>query len=441
MRSDSRSLHPHAPDSRGVASESVLGRRASPGEVREKVLEYIKKSELEVWPKLIAHHTDLNFNAVKSACLRMSRDGLVVRTVVGYTMPDRAVEEALEKQLKMDGKVATLPKVHDVHMTFKPENLAKMLARSDLWHGHTMVTYELEDPHRAPGTPKVQDLGTNETPKGHPTRDRGPACPKVHQAYIRRRATIASLSDDKFHLDRIFDPKDPSGIYQLWRVQGGVLKEINGGIQETLDFLTHKLVLQFYRTGTIKVIIANSEHPFNAQQWQSALQTINGLFLSKTGVSFWDISNFFHLESVHLGNDVVLDVGFQGVSRLCWTIQELDGWLYRVYEKVLGPDNVIRTELCLQNGTIEDGSFHQAMAIFQGGVIPQHVTTAMWAMLKDRKDDHKERRRQQNEIYREEKQIKGLRLALEKHIADDRERMDRLLELLTKKLGGAVAGP
>lgn len=427
------SLHPNAPGTRGAASESVLRERASHGEVREKVLEYIKKSEIEVWPKVIAHHTGLNFNAVKSACLRMAHERLIVRTPVGYTTPDRSVEEALDKQLKIDGQAATLPKVHDVHMTYKDGNVAKMLARPELWHGNVVVTYELKDSDRGPEQSKLQHLPPNHPTSKRVTRDRGPAEPKVHHAYIRRRATIASLSDDKFHLERIFDPTDPASIYQIWRAQGGILKELKGGYQEELDFLTHKLVLQFYRTGTIKVIIANSEHPFNAQQWQSALQTIDGLYLSKTGVSFWDISNFFHLERIDLGNDVIGVERFSGVSRLCLTVQQFDKWLYRVYEKVLGPDHVIRTELCLNNGTIEDGSFHQAMALFQGGMIPQHVTTGLWALLKDRKDDSKDRRRQQDELYREEKQIKGLREALEKHIADDRERFDKLMALMTRK--------
>jgi hypothetical protein len=439
MSPGASSLHPHAPGSRGAVSESFFRRRASPGEVREKVLEYIKKSELEVWPKIIAHHTGLNFNAAKSACLRMAREGLIVRTVVGYTTPDRSAEEALDRQLKVDGQVATLPKVHDVHMTFKRENVAKMLARPELWHGNVVVTHDLDDSDRGPEQSKLQHLPTNRPTGKQVTRDRGPAEPKAHHAYIRRRATIASLSDDKFHLDRIFDPKDRASIYQLWRIQGGILKDLKGGFQEELDFITHKLILQFYRTGTIKVIIANSEHPFNAQQWQSALQAIDGLYMSKTGVSFWDISNFFHLERLHLGNDVIGDEGFSGMSRLCMTIQQFDKWLYRVYEKVLGPDHVIRTELCLNNGTIEDGSFHQAMALFQGGVIPQHVTTATWALLKDRKEDHKERRQQQDEIYREGKQIKGLREALEKHIADDRERFDKLMALMTRKATGSEA--
>ena len=439
MPPGSKSLHPAAPDTRGAAPERVSRRKALPGEVRKKTLEYIKKCEVEVSPKLVASHTDLNYNAVKSACLRMARERLVVRTPVGYTTPDRSAEEVLDKQLKIDGQVATLPKVHDIHMTFKRENVAKMLARPELWHGNVAVTYELQNPDRGPETPKMQHLPPNQLSGEQVTRDRGPAAAKVHHAYIRRRATIASLSDDKFHLDRIFDPKDPASIYQLWRVQGGILKELKGGFQEELAFLTHKLILQFYRTGTIKVIVANSEHPFNAQQWQSAIQAIDGLYMSKTGVSFWDISNFFHLERLHLGNDVVGDESFSGVSRFCMTIQQFDSWLYRVYEKVLGKDNVIRTELCLDTGTIEDGSFKQAMAIFNAGVMPQHVSTGLFALLKDRRDDREDMRRQQDEIYREQSQVKGLREALEKHIAEDRERFDKLLGLLSKKLVGAEA--
>jgi hypothetical protein len=435
----SSSLHLHAPDGRKAAPEPGSRRRTLSGEVRKKVLEYITKSEVEVTPIFISFKTGLNYNAVKSACLRMARERLVVQTPVGYTTPDRSVEEALDKQLKIDGQAATLPKVHDIHMTFKRENIAKMLARPELWHGNVAVTYELQDSDRGPDPSKMRHLSPNQVSGEQVTRDRGPAEPKVQHAFIRRRATIASLSDDKFHLDRIFDPKDPASIYQLWKVQGGILKEIKGGYQEELDFLTHKLVLQFYRTGTIKVIIANSEHPFNAQQWQSAIQAIDGLYMSKTGVSFWDISNFFHLERVDLGNDVIGDQTFSGISRLCLTVQQFDSYLYRVYEKVLGKDNVIRTELCLNNGTIEDGSFKQAMAIFNAGVMPQHVGTGLFALMKDRRDDREDMRRQQDEIYREHAQIKGLREALEKHIADDRERFDKLIGLMSRKLAGSEA--
>lgn len=434
-----KSLHPHAPVSRRAVPEPGSRRRASLGEVREKTLEYIRKSEVEVTPKFISFKTGLNYNSVKSACLRMARERLVVRTPVGYTTPDRSVEEALDKQLRIDGQAATLPKVHNIHMTFKRENLAKMLARPELWHGNVAVTYEFQDSDRGPDPPKMQHLPPNQVSGEQVVRDRGPAEPKVQHAYIRRRATIASLSDDKFHLDRIFDPKDPASIYQLWGMQGGILKELKGGYQEELVFLTHKLILQFYRTGTIKVIIDNSEHPFNAQQWQSAIQTIDGLYMSKTGVSFWDISNFFHLERIDLGNDVAGVQRFAGVSRFCLTIQQFDSYLYRVYEKVLGPDNVIRTELCLQNGTIEDGSFKQAMAIFNAGVMPQHVGTGLFALMKDRRDDREDMRRQQDEIYREHRQIKGLREALEKHIADDRERFDKLIGLMTARFAGSEA--
>ncbi len=439
MAAGSSSLHPHAPASSRAASEPGSRRRASLGEVRGKVLEFITKSETEVSCKFISFKTGLNYNAVKSACLRMAHERLLVQTPVGYTTPDRSVEEALDKQLKIDGQAATLPKVHDIHMTFKRDNVAKMLARPGLWHGNVAVTRELQDSDRGSETPKMQHLSPNQTSDEGATRDRGPAEPKVQHAYIRRRATIASLSDDKFRLDRIFDPKDPASIYQLWRVQGGILKEVKGGYQEELDFLTHKLILQFYRTGTIKVIIANSENPFNPQQWQSAIQAIDGLYMSKTGVSFWDISNFFHLERLHLGNDVIGDQSFSGMSRLCMTVQQFDHWLYRVYEKVLGPDNVIRTELCLNDGTIEDGSFKQAMAIFNAGVMPQHVGTGLFALMKDRRDDREDMRRQQDEIYREHAQIKGLREALEKHIADDRERFDKLIDLVTKRFAGSEA--
>ena len=406
-------VKPLEPDARGPASESILRKRAPSGEVEEKVLAYIGQVKYPISPKQISFETGLNHESCKTACRRLAVKSLIFRGPVGYILPKSGFEEDLEKQILFDGQKHSLPKVHDIHMTFKRENLRKALARPELWHQGLHVTYEpvddVSDSDRGPDGSHLAANAGNPPSRRRSTRHRGPAGSEVQSPYMRSCTTIARLSDEKHRLERQFDPKDDMSFYRLWRAKGGPYKDLKGGYQEQLDFRTHKVFIQLYRTGTIKVVISNSEHPFDVNQWREVLFAINGLFLSKMGVQFWDISNFFHVEKIHLNNDVVGDLELSGASKLSCTIKQFDDWLYRVYEKVLGDELVIRTESCLERGNFEDHNLNAMIALLQGNVTPTHVTAALFKTTKDREHDQDDMRRQQNEIHMLGKQVETLK--------------------------------
>lgn len=406
-------MQPLEPDGSGPAANSILKRRAPSGEVEEKVLAYIGQVKYPIHPKQISCETGLNHDSVKTACRRLVAKSLIYRGPVGYILPKSGFEEDLEKQILFDGQKHSLPKVHDVHITFKRENLRKALARPELWHRGVQITYEpvddVTDSNRGPAGPDLAANAGNPSGGRPSTRHRGPAGAEFQQPYMPSCTTIARLSEEKHHLERLFDPKDEMSFYRLWRAKGGPYRELKGGYQERLDFRTHKTFIQLYRTGTIKVVISNSEHPFDVNQWREALFAINGLFLSKMGVQFWDISNFFHVEKIHLNNDVVGDLELSGASKLSCTIKQFDDWLYRVYEKVLGDELVIRTESCLERGNFEDHNLNAMLALLQGNVTPTHVTAALFKTTKDREHDQDDMRRQQNEIHMIGKQVETLK--------------------------------
>lgn len=413
MQEGFKIVQPLEPDGSRSAAESVLKKRAPSGEVEKKVLAYIGQVKYPISPKQISFEVGLNHDSCKTAVRRLARKSLIMRTPVGYVLPKSGFEEDLEKQILFDGQKHSLPKVHDIHITFKPENLRKALARPELWHRGVHVTYEpvIESPNSDRG-PAGSDLAANagKRSRRRPSmRDRGPASSEFQSPYMRSCTTIARLSKEKHHLERQFDPKDEMGFYRLWRTKGGPYQEIKGGYQEPLDFGTHKIFIQLYRTGTIKVVISNSEHPFDVNQWREALFAIDGLFLSKTGVRFWDISNFFHVEKIHLNNDVVGDLEVSGASKLNCTIKQFDDWLYRVYEKVLGDELVIRTESCLERGNFQDHNLNAMIALLQGNVTPTHVTAALFKTTRDREQDQDDMRRQQNEIHMIGKQVETLK--------------------------------
>jgi len=328
-------------------------------------------------PKEICSRAHLDHVTVKVTCRRLAEKQVIIRDVAGYHLPSTAFEYELQKQLRVSGQKQSLPKIHDIHLTFKTENLPEILAQKpELRENLDQVLYF--------------------------TREGGPVKEKLHKAnkegYKNRPCLLPPGHELEGHafLDRVFNVFDPMSIYQLWT---GVFKNINGGIQETFDFRTYKVIVQLFGTGTIKVLVSNSEHPFDAQQFREALATIDGIFYSKTGVRFLDISTFFYIEKAHFNNDILGDREYSGTSRLNCTVKQLDDWLYRVYEKVLGDDLYIRNEACLENGNYEDHNLNGMLALIQGGVNPTLVTAQAFKTHKDQEELIHVVERQQREIH------------------------------------------
>jgi hypothetical protein len=339
----------------------------------ESILTCLRAAETPLEPKILANRIHLNYNSVKVTCRRLAQRSLVVRTETGYMLPTKDFERQLEKMLRLDGQKQSLPKIHDIHLIFKPENVRKAMSNPNLWRTDVQVGYELEN--------------------------REPAVSELQNAYKSSYPNIGYLSASRDFLHRFFNTIDPESIYQLWLENANKTKTLKGGFQELFDFKTYYIRIQLFGTGTIKVIIANSEHPFDAVTLREILARIDTLFVSRTGVHFFDIGHFFYFERIHFGNDVVGDLQLAGQSRLCCTIMEFDDWLYRVYEKVLGDDLYIRTESCLEKGNFEDHNLNSMLAFIQGGISPTLTTAAVFRERQDFNELTKVVRGMQNEIH------------------------------------------
>jgi len=380
---------------RGAAPGSSKERVPYPRTGEQLVYDFIKAQQVPVGPAYIASRLRLNKSSTKVYCSRLAHKGKVMRTPTGYTIPVTTFEQSLEKQLLLDGQKHSLPKLHDIHLIFKPENIKVALKDPNLWQPTTQVIYEREG--------------------------RGPDEPELHHPYIdgyNGKGYPSGLPD---YLKRFFNTLDPDSIYQLWKVNRGNYKEIKGGFQEQYDFKAYKLTFQLFGTGTIKVMVAASEHPLDLQAWRETLASINSIFLSKTGIQFFDISNFFHFERLHAGNDLLAgSMDLAGITKLSCTVRQFDDWLYRTYEKVLGDELFVRSEYCLEKGTFKEHSFDAVngmLALLQGGVTPTLVTAQLFKTKHDSDELVKV-------VQREHNQIHGLARTAEAH----QRQMDALQE-------------
>ena len=289
---------------------------------------------------------------------------LVDRDVTGYTLPVTSFEQQMSKDLGISMQKASLPKIHDIHLIFKPENIKE--AHKCIETQGLFSKMEYVENGRGPDSEELHNpLIPSYQNKGSPSKHR------------------LDLSD---FLSKIFNPLDPSSIYQIWREDARKTLKINGGFQETFSLNDYLIIVQLFGTGTIKVIISNSEHPFGASELRQALSSIDALFVARTGVSFLDISSFFYFEKVHIGSDVMAEREFSGTTRLNCTIQQFDGWLYRTYEKILGDELYIRQEACLESGSIKDNNVNSMLAMLQGGITPNIVLAGLYKVQKDQEE-------------------------------------------------------
>ena len=343
-------------------TDSSKGTRADTAE--NKILRYLEKCEIAQLPKIISLRTGINLNTAKVTLSRMYHRRLLDRDVTGYTLPVTSFEQQMSKELNISLQKASLPKVHDIHLIFKPENV--------------------REAHKCVETQglffKMEYL--NET--------QGPDSDELHNPLIPGFQNTPSLPKRRLDLSdflsKIFNPLDPSSLYQIWKEDAGKTSVISGGFQEVFSLGDYSIIVQLFGTGTLKVIISNSEHPFGAPELRQALSQIDALFVARTGVSFLDISSFFYFEKVHVGSDVMAEREFSGITRLNCTVQQFDGWLYRTYEKILGDELYIRQEACLESGSIKDTGVNAMLSMIQGGITPNIVLAGLYKVQKDQEE-------------------------------------------------------
>jgi len=285
----------------------------------------------------------LNHNTVRSACRRLARRYAIVRNEEGYELPLDAFESELERQFHYNGQKDSLPRFHDIHLIFKPENIEKAMSKQG-----------------------------------------------------RSLRTIPCLSDG----GRVISKRWKAS--KRWRTPNARWKPLKGGLQGRFDFDTHIVTVQVYTNGTVKVIMSNSEHPFDVIGLRECLAAVDGLFLSRTGFRFLGvsgISDFFYFEKVHFSTDILGDSELSGASRCNCTVRQFDGWLYRIYEKHLGDKLFLRSEKCLEKGNFEDHDFNSMLALMECVITPSVIAARLFKETRDHAELEKIVRRQQNEIY------------------------------------------
>ncbi len=353
------------------STSSAAGGCPAPEKADVLILDCLTKSDIELEPKEIAFRTGLKPSTARGICRRLAHSNKIVRGVAGYKIPKVSLDDHLGKLLRLDDSEQTLPKIHDIHLTFLPRNIFEAMKRPEIWDPIQKVSYSLH---------------------------RGSVEKKSPNAYIHSYQTIASLSGIDW-LDRLFNPLDEDSIFIKWEFTTQNASGVKGGYQESFDFKTYRVTVMLYGKGSMKVIIANSKHPFDAIEFKNAINKIDGIFVARIGVRFIDISNLFFIEQVHIGNDVVGDLGFSGKDRLNCTVSGLDNWIYRVYEKVLGPEMVVRTEACLEGGNYNDHNMNAFQAFTTGGLPPQLINAQIFKLTKNQDEMRDLILRQQNSIH------------------------------------------
>lgn len=316
----------------------------------------LRASDVHLSPKIIALRTGGNYNTIKSALRRLAHSGQVQCDETGYFLLWKEFELLLNARLKIDGQEECLPRVHDLHLTFKTENIGKVLRQQD----------------------RFEELRSS---FAHEVQDRGPDSSNGVNFQISSCTEIPSLS--LAHLQETFlNPHCPSSLHQLWKNStklGSSTVKLKGGFQETIAFQDWKFIVKIYeRTGTVKVIFSNFKHPFDAIGLRSALSEVNGVLKARTGVPFLDIAALFYIEKIHIGSDVLKDMEFSGVARTCCTLKQFDGWLFRTYEKVLGNQLYVRTEACQEGGCYEGNQINTLLQVVDRSVTPTPTDLAIY---------------------------------------------------------------
>jgi hypothetical protein len=179
---------------------------SKPLPLADRILRYLSMVSEPVDPKIIALRLKAKHSSVKGTLRRLAQKNLVMNEGVGYFIPRSRIEQELDEKTTSEVSKAALPKIHDIHLTFKKENIKTMLGqrseRPEIFSGVKYI-----DPNRGPDTEKLQQLDI----QGYKNTPSLPLTPLSPSA--------ASELDPHF-LERLFSSFDPMSLYQLWQDRG-----------------------------------------------------------------------------------------------------------------------------------------------------------------------------------------------------------------------------
>lgn len=220
-------------------------------------------------------------------------------------------------------------------------------------------------------------------------------------------------------LQRLTSVTDPDSLlYALITDEKRSKKKGKGLMQEIYDFRGHEVKLQYYGTGTIEIFINATHNPLEAPELHIFIEWIDALFLGRTGYSFKEIAPLFHITRVEFNRDGQTVASDMPYGRHSVTVQMLDEWMMKVYEKNTpeGDMHYIREEIIYQPEELSDStetrnflaSLEAAMA---GGVNTQFLIAQV-------QEIHKMNKAMYDAIKRDEELIRLMHYTLQHHIME-----------------------
>jgi hypothetical protein len=351
---------------------SIPNSVATPPSLEGRILRFLNASETPQSPKTIALRINQKSSSVRCALRRLAQKNQVISEDGYYKIPTKDFEKNILTSMGFDSTEKTLPKVHDIHLKFDPKQLPKMLSQhnetNQLFNG---VNYDYPD-----SIPDSSELQKEFIPNGKSI---------APLSKPRLDSVFNNISDTSF-IKRFFNPFESTSCYQLWTPIKKSSRDISGGFQERFEMRTCRITFQLFGTGTVMIQIKNSETPFNAFEFKQCLDTIDGIFLARTGVHFWDIASLFYMDQLHINNDTGTEYEYSGQSKLNCTVKQFDDFMMRVYEKTIGGQQYLRTELCIDKGNYEDHNLNAMLALIMGNVTPSLNTAQIFKTSKDQQE-------------------------------------------------------
>lgn len=349
MSNDNQKVAPATPE-----KLRLVEKRETQG---DRIISLLLAARRPLLPAEIAQKLGMKKNVARANLSKLAQKNLVIKEGEGYTLPRLQAEKIVEQKIGIVDQEKALPKLHDIHLLFKPENIRKCLGQqknlNTLFMGAT-------------------DRGATDTGKG-----------VAHQkVFSHGNETIASLSDPPANdarpamlasktISRLVNPLDDYHISHVWPRDR--TRDIKGGFQERFLIMNGlaSVTIQIRYSGTIQIASGNSECPFNSAEFVSFLNVLDGIFIARAGISFREIAPFFFIDCVHINSDDdPAGHEYSGVSKLNITCNQLEEGLIRVYEKVMGGVPKVRTEFQLK-GNFEQhslGNLEPILATMFGGV-------------------------------------------------------------------------
>lgn len=373
-----------------------------PETTEQRILRHLDSRELPVDAKTIAVRCKLKLPTVKKALQRLAQGGLIINDGSGYERSTKQADNEIAKILRFTGTSSSLPKIHDIHLVCKPASIPKLMSQ----HKEFIKFFQRsknDNKDREPdtnlssnvdiqGVKSIAPLSShmlkdsknnnldNENSR-YPPNQSGPlSFFPMENSLPTQQQSLKDIQDkiklpDGHYLTKLLNPIDPSSIYQTWDRK--LTTEVKGGFQERFRMSDGVVItVQVYGTGVINITINNSTHPFDAQGFTDCLKRIDVWFHVRTGIPFNEVSDLFTVEQVHFNNDIEGDKLASGLSKLCVTTQQFEGFLVRTYEKAYGGKDYVRQEVCMNNNDdpFQAKTMGTLVALLTGNQSPQTIT-------------------------------------------------------------------